>query len=175
MAESLRALRKARAGGPRTERRAHTWAHGLPLKMRFRESKLYISAIPPFVIGLGVGVLAAIMGVGGGFVLIPAMIYLLGMPTAVVIGTSLFQVTLLAAFTTLLHAAENQTVDVVLAVLLIVGSVVGAQFGAQLGARLRGEQLRFLLAAMVLTVCAKLAFDLVATPAELYSLSGANG
>jgi uncharacterized membrane protein YfcA len=173
LAESIRALRQVRTAGPRPARRAHTWAHGLPLKMRFRESKLYISSIPPFLIGVGVGVLAAIMGVGGGFVMIPAMIYLLGMPTVVVVGTSLFQVTLLAAFTTLLHAAENQTVDVVLAVLLIVGSVVGAQIGAQFGARLRGEQLRFLLAAMVLAVCLKLAIDLVLRPDELYSLADA--
>ncbi len=171
MVESIATLRRRRRGAPGATRRGHTWAHRLPLKMRFRESKLYISAIPPLAIGLFVGVLAAIMGVGGGFVMIPAMIYLLGMPTSVVIGTSLFQITLLAGFTTLLHAQQNQTVDVVLAVLLIVGGVIGAQFGAQLGARLRGEQLRFLLAAMVLMVCAKLAFDLVATPDELFSLS----
>jgi uncharacterized protein len=173
LVESLRALRNVNRGLARRERRPHTWVHGLPLKMRFRESKLYISAIPPFAIGVAVGVLAAVMGVGGGFVMVPAMIYLLGMPTNVVIGTSLFQVTLLAAFTTLMHAAENQTVDVVLAVLLIVGSVVGAQFGALLGTRLRGEQLRFLLAALVLAVCLKLAFDLVTRPDELYSLSPA--
>jgi uncharacterized membrane protein YfcA len=171
MVESLRTLRRVRAGGKPVERRAHNWAHRLPLKLRFRESKLYISVAPPFAIGAGVGVLAAVMGVGGGFVLIPAMIYLLGMPTSVVIGTSLFQVTALAAFTTLLHAVENQTVDVVLAVLLIVGSVIGAQLGAILGARLRGEQLRFLLAALVLAVCAKLAADLVITPDELYSIA----
>ncbi len=171
MVESIATLRRRRRGAPGATRRGHTWAHRLPLKMRFRESKLYISAIPPLAIGVFVGVLAAIMGVGGGFVMIPAMIYLLGMPTSVVIGTSLFQITLLAGFTTLLHAQQNQTVDVVLAVLLIVGGVIGAQFGAQLGARLRGEQLRFLLAAMVLIVCAKLAFDLVATPDELFSLS----
>ena len=171
MVESLRTLRTRRRGAPAAVRRGHSWAHRLPLKLRFRESKLYISAIPPLVIGLFVGVLAAIMGVGGGFVMSPAMIYLLGMPTSVVIGTSLFQITLLAGFTTLLHAQQNQTVDVVLAVLLIVGGVIGAQFGAQLGAKLRGEQLRFLLAALVLMVCAKLAFDLVATPDELFSLS----
>ncbi len=171
MVESIATLRRRRRGAPGATRRGHTWAHRLPLKMRFRESKLYISAIPPLAIGVFVGVLAAIMGVGGGFVMIPAMIYLLGMPTSVVIGTSLFQITLLAGFTTLLHAQQNQTVDVVLAVLLIVGGVIGAQLGAQLGARLRGEQLRFLLAAMVLMVCAKLAFDLVATPDELFSLS----
>jgi uncharacterized membrane protein YfcA len=170
MNESIRSLRRVARGAPRRERRPHTWVHGLPFKMRFRESKLYISAIPPLGIGLAVGLLAAIMGVGGGFIMVPAMIYMLGMPTNVVIGTSLFQVTLLAGFTTLLHAVQTKSVDVVLAVLLILGGVVGAQVGATLGARLRGEQLRFLLAAMVLAVCIKLAFDLVVRPDELYSL-----
>ena len=171
--ESLQALRQARRGGAPPAHRGHSWAQRLPLKMRFRESKLYISAIPPFMIGVVVGVLAAVMGVGGGFIMIPAMIYILGMPTSVVIGTSLFQITLLAGFTTLLHAGQNRTVDVVLAVVLIVGGVIGAQLGAQMGAKLRGEQLRFLLAALVLAVCLKLAWDLVRTPAELYSLAPA--
>ncbi len=171
MVESVRTLRAARRPGGVPKKRGHGWALKLPFKMRFRESKLYISAIPPLLIGLAVGVLAAVMGVGGGFIMIPAMIYILGMPTSVVIGTSLFQITLLAGFTTLLHAVETQSVDVVLAVLLIVGSVFGAQFGAVLGAKLRGEQLRFLLAALVLLVCAKLAVDLVLTPEDLYSLA----
>jgi uncharacterized membrane protein YfcA len=173
LVESLRSLRRARRGAAPPARRGHSWAQKLPIKMRFRESKLYVSAIPPFVIGAGVGVLAAVMGVGGGFVMIPAMIYILGMPTGVVIGTSLFQITLLAGVTTMLHAAQNQSVDVVLAVMLIVGGVIGAQIGAIMGAKLRGEQLRFLLAALVLAVCGKLAFDLVDTPRELYSLSAA--
>ncbi|MEM1316413.1 MAG: sulfite exporter TauE/SafE family protein, partial [Pseudomonadota bacterium] len=136
-------------------------------------SNLYISAIPPFFIGAAVGVLAAIMGVGGGFIMVPAMIYLLGMPTSVVVGTSLFQIMFVTGAATLLHATTNYTVDAVLALLLLVGGVVGAQFGARLGVRLRAEQLRILLAGMVLIVCAKLAYDLVATPAELYSLSPA--
>jgi uncharacterized membrane protein YfcA len=173
LVESLRSLRRARRGAAPPARRGHSWAQKLPIKMRFRESKLYVSAIPPFFIGAGVGVLAAVMGVGGGFVMIPAMIYILGMPTGVVIGTSLFQITLLAGVTTMLHAAQNQSVDVVLAVMLIVGGVIGAQIGAIMGAKLRGEQLRFLLAALVLAVCGKLAFDLVDTPRELYSLSAA--
>ena len=170
--ESVRTLRRIRAAAPPPTRATHNWASRLPGKTRFRASKLYISVIPPVGIGFFVGVLAAVMGVGGGFVMIPAMIYLLGMPTGVVIGTSLFQITLLAAFTTLLHAMETQSVDVVLAVLLIVGGVIGAQVGAVLAARLRGEQLRLLLALMVLAVAGKLAFDLVAQPDELYSLSG---
>ncbi|SDY73760.1 sulfite exporter TauE/SafE family protein [Citreimonas salinaria] len=168
--ESLRALRKTR-GGKIAPRKKHTWIHGLPLKMRFRTSGLYISVIPPVLVGVAVGMLAAIMGVGGGFIMVPAMIYLLGMPTKVVIGTSLFQIIFVAAFTTLLHAVTNQTVDVVLAVLLLVGGVLGAQFGAVFGARMRAEQLRILLATLVLLVCGKLALDLLLRPEELYTLS----
>lgn len=150
----------------------HTWIHGLPFKMRFRKSKLYISAILPFGVGVVVGILAAIMGVGGGFIMVPAMIYLLGMPTQVVVGTSLFQIIFVTANTTFLQATMNQTVDVVLALLLLVGAVIGAQFGARAGAKLRGEQLRVLLAIMVLGVCMKMGYDLIATPGELFSLGG---
>ena len=171
LAESLRALmRSRRHEAPR--RRRHVWVHGLPLKMRFRASNLYISALPPFGIGVLVGVLAAIMGVGGGFIMVPAMIYLLGMPTRVVVGTSLFQILFVTAFTTWLHATQNYTVDALLALILIVGGVVGADIGARLGVRLRAEQLRILLALLVLSVGLKLAFDLVARPAELYSIAG---
>jgi len=169
--ESLRSMRRRRAG--QTARRKlhqHTWVHGLPLKMRFRRSKLYISALLPMGIGFLVGVLAAIMGVGGGFIMVPAMIYLLGMPTSVVIGTSLFQIIFVTANVTFLQAYANQTVDVVLALLLLAGAVVGAQFGAKAGAKLHGEQLRGFLAVMVLMVCAKLFFDLLVTPADLYSI-----
>lgn len=150
----------------------HTWMHGLPFKMRFRKSKLYISALLPLGIGFVVGILAAIMGVGGGFVMVPAMIYLLGMPTQVVIGTSLFQIIFVTANTTFLQATVNQTVDVVLALLLLIGGVIGAQVGARMGAKLRGEQLRVLLAMIVLGVCFKLAFDLVVTPSEPFSFGG---
>lgn len=153
----------------------HTWIHGLPLKMRFRRSKLYISAILPFAVGVLVGILAAIMGVGGGFVMVPAMIYLLGMPTQVVVGTSLFQIIFVTANTTFLQAALNQTVDVLLAVLLLIGGVVGAQVGARLGGRLPGEQLRLLLALMVLGVCLKLILDLVLPPANPFSLAVEGG
>ena len=168
--ESLRALLKTRSGAL-PPRKKHTWVHGLPLKMRFRTSGLYISVIPPIVVGLAVGVLAAIMGVGGGFIMVPAMIYLLGMPTKVVVGTSLFQIIFVAAFTTTLHASTNYTVDVLLAVLLILGGVIGAQFGTIIGTRMKAEQLRILLAVLVLAVCGKLGLELLLRPSELYSLS----
>ncbi|NUH65044.1 sulfite exporter TauE/SafE family protein [Sulfitobacter sp. S0837] len=167
--ESLRAIRRTRKGG-RVKRKKHYWVHGLPLKMRFRVSGLYISVIPPILVGASVGVLSAIMGVGGGFIMVPAMIYLLGMPTKVVIGTSLLQIIFVTAFTTMLHATTNQTVDIVLAVLLLVGGVLGAQVGTRIGVRMQAEQLRILLALLVLAVCGKLALDLLLQPAELYSL-----
>jgi uncharacterized membrane protein YfcA len=142
--------------------------------MRFRTSGLYISIIPPIFVGIFVGVLSAIMGVGGGFIMVPAMIYILGMPTKVVVGTSLFQIIFVTGFTTLLHATTNYTVDVALAVLLLLGGVVGAQVGSQLGTRLRAEQLRILLALMVIAVCLKIALDLLIMPGELYSISKAS-
>ncbi|MDJ1007664.1 MAG: sulfite exporter TauE/SafE family protein [Paracoccaceae bacterium] len=169
--ESLRAIRKARAGTP-PQRRKHGLVHALPFKTRFRTSGLYISVIPPLLIGVAVGILAAIMGVGGGFIMVPAMIYLLGMPTKVVVGTSLFQIIFVTGFTTLLHATTNFTVDVVLAVLLLIGGVVGAQIGTRIGTRMKAEQLRILLAIMVLAVCGRLALDLLLEPSELYSLGG---
>lgn len=172
LAESVRTLRRAKdPNAALVRRKRHTWAHGLPLKMRFHTSKLYVSAIPPFVIGLLVGVLAAIMGVGGGFILVPAMIYLLGMPTKVVVGTSLFQIIFVTGFTTLMHAINSQTVDMLLAFLLIVGGVIGAQIGARVSQRLKGEQLRILLAVLVLTVCFKIALDLLIEPKELFSIA----
>ncbi|GAA6200964.1 sulfite exporter TauE/SafE family protein [Aquicoccus sp. SU-CL01552] len=175
--ESLQALRKARraTGGSAPKRRQRSWVHALPFKMRFRTSGLYISVIPPICVGILVGILAAIMGVGGGFIMVPAMIYILGMPTKVVVGTSLFQIILVTAFTTMLHATTNFTVDIVLAVLLLVGGVVGAQIGTQIGLRLKAEQLRILLALMVLVVCGKLAADLLLQPSELYTLGPAGG
>lgn len=168
--ESLRALLRARSGKVATRKR-HNWIHALPFKMKFRVSGLYISVIPPVLVGLFVGVLAAVMGVGGGFIMIPAMIYLLGMPTKVVVGTSLFQIIFVAAFTTMLHATTNHTVDLPLAVLLLIGGVIGAQFGTRIGVKLRAEQLRILLAIMVLGVCLKLGLDLVLKPDELYSIA----
>lgn len=168
--ESLRAIRRTRKGG-RVQRKKHYWVHGLPIKMRFRVSGLYISVIPPVLVGAAVGMLSAIMGVGGGFIMVPAMIYLLGMPTKVVIGTSLLQIIFVTGFTTMLHATTNQTVDIVLAVLLLVGGVLGAQVGTRIGVRMQAEQLRILLAVLVLAVCGKLALDLLLEPSELYSLS----
>ena len=174
--ESLNALRKSRKNATvTTTRRQRGWMQALPFKMRFRTSGLYLSVLPPLVVGLFVGILSAIMGVGGGFIMVPAMIYLLGMPTKVVVGTSLFQIIFVTGFTTLLHATTNYTVDMALAVLLLVGGVIGAQIGTQIGTRLRAEQLRILLAIMVLAVCFKLALDLLIEPSELYSLGTAGG
>lgn len=175
--ESLNAIRRAKATGPVSvpKRRERSWVHALPFKMKFRTSGLVISVIPPLVVGMLVGILAAIMGVGGGFIMVPAMIYILGMPTKVVVGTSLFQIIFVTAFTTLLHATTNFTVDMVLAVLLLVGGVIGAQIGTRIGVKLKAEQLRILLALMVLGVCGKLAFDLLVMPSELYSLGGGGG
>lgn len=171
--ESARALLRARrAGGAAPIRRAHihTWVHGLPLKMKFRASGLYISVLPPLLVGAIVGLLAAIMGVGGGFILVPAMIYLLGMPTKVVIGTSLFQIIFVTGFTTIMHAINSQTVDMLLAFLLIVGGVIGAQIGTTVGLRLKGEQLRIMLALLVLAVCFKIALDLLLQPTDLFTV-----
>ena len=170
--ESINAIRRARAGKPVSARKSgqHIWIHGLPLKMRFPRSRLYISIIPPLVIGVLVGLLASFLGVGGGFIMVPAMIYLLRMPTNIVIGTSIFQIIFVTAIVTLLHATLNHTLDIVLAFLLIVGGVVGGQFGVRAGQKLRGEQLRALLALMVLAVALRLLFDLVARPSNLYSI-----
>lgn len=171
LVESVRAiLRTRKPGAARGKLHQHNWLHGLPFKMRFRRSKLYISALLPLAIGAFVGVLAAIMGVGGGFIMVPAMIYILGMPTAVVVGTSLFQIIFVTANVTILQSVQTQTVDFVLAGLLLFGAVIGAQFGTRAGAKLRGEQLRGLLALMVLAVCIKLGFDLAFHPTSLYSV-----
>ena len=169
--ESLAALRAARSGAPPARRAPHLWMHGLPFKMRFRESRLYISVIPPVVIGFFVGVLSAIMGVGGGFVIVPAMIYLLRMPTNVVMGTSLFQIIIVTAATTILQATTNYSVDIVLALFLILGGVIGAQLGVRAGERLRGEQLRLLLALLVLAVALRLFVGLVLKPDDLFSVT----
>ncbi|MFT4151249.1 MAG: sulfite exporter TauE/SafE family protein [Paracoccaceae bacterium] len=171
--ESLRAILRQRKSGPVDVRRAHvhTWVHRLPFKMKFRASGLYISVLPPALAGAGVGFLSAIMGVGGGFIMVPVMIYLLGMPTKVVVGTSLFQIIFVSAFTTLMHAVTSQSVDMMLATLLIVGGVIGAQLGARIGVRLKAEQLRILLALLVIAVAARIALDLLLKPDELFSVS----
>ncbi|HEX4178831.1 MAG TPA: sulfite exporter TauE/SafE family protein [Rhizomicrobium sp.] len=170
--ESLNTLRAYRSGVTVSRRLVHrSWIQALPFKMRFRQSRLYISVIPPVVIGFVVGALSAVMGIGGGFIIVPAMIYILRMPTNVVMGTSLVQIIAVTAITTLLQATSNYAVDIILAGLLVLGGVVGAQLGVRAGAKLRGEQLRLLLALIVLAVGAGLAWQLVAHPADVYSLA----
>lgn len=175
--ESVRAIRAARAGQPVQVRRpgTHGWLHGLPLKLRFRRSRLYISAIPPLAVGFGVGLLSAVLGIGGGFIMVPAMIYLFRMPTNVVVGTSLLHILIVTGLAAILHAALNQTVDVVLALLLLVGGVLGAQLGVRVGHRLRGEQLRGLLALLVLAVCLRMAWALVAVPDDVFTVTLGGG
>ena len=169
--ESLATLKAHRSGVTKSVRPVNrAWIQRLPFKMRFRQSRLYISVIPPIAIGFAVGALSAIMGIGGGFIIVPAMIYILRMPTNVVMGTSLVQIIAVTAITTVLQAASNYAVDIVLAGLLVIGGVVGAQFGVRAGAKLRGEQVRLLMAVVVLTVCAGLFWQLVARPADVYSL-----
>ncbi|RMF15828.1 MAG: sulfite exporter TauE/SafE family protein, partial [Alphaproteobacteria bacterium] len=170
--ESLGALRRRRAGAPppRRRRRHVGWRYALPLKMRFRKSRLYISALLPMGVGVLVGFLAAIMGVGGGFIMIPAMIYLIGMPTNVVVGTSLFQIIFVTAITTVLHAVHTQSVDILLSLVLLVGAVVGAQWGARFATRLQGAELRALLALLVIAVGIKMAWGLTISPGPLWRI-----
>jgi hypothetical protein len=170
--ESVNTLLKSRGNKPVSLRKPgqHTWVHRLPMKMRFKRSKIYLSVIPVVVLGFAIGVLTSIMGVGGGFIMVPAMIYLLRIPTNVVIGTSLFQIIFVTAFTTVIQATTNQSVDVFLAFLLMIAGVVGAQYGVRAGRMLRGEQLRAGLALLVLGTGVRLGYDLVATPTELYSV-----
>jgi uncharacterized membrane protein YfcA len=170
--ESVRTIRRAKGGAPSELRRPgqHNWIHKLPLKMRFRTSKLFVSVIPVLGLGAIIGLLGSILGIGGSFIMVPAMIYLLKVPTKVVVGTSLFQIVFVSAFNTIVHAMANQTVDVMLGLLLMIGSVAGAQYGARVGQKLRGEQLRGLLAVLVLAVAIRLALDLFVRPADLFSL-----
>ena len=171
--ESVRAMINARRGRPTPLRRPgqHNWVHGLPFKMRFKNSRLYVSVIPIVVLGIGIGFLGALLGIGGGFIMVPALIYLLRVPTNVVIGTSLVQILATMAVATVLHAASSQSVDIVLAIILMVGGVIGAQFGARIGQNIRGDQLRALLALLVLAVAVRFLAGLVATPVEPYSLA----
>lgn len=171
--ESVNALRATRSGAAPTLKKSgqHNWIHRLPLKMRFRTSKLFVSVIPILALGAAIGFLSSIMGVGGGFIMVPALIYLLRVPTNVVVGTSLFQIIFTSGYTTLIHASTNYTVDIMLALLLMIGGVAGAQYGAKASQKLRGEQLRALLALLVLAVAIRLAVDLFVTPPNLYSLS----
>jgi hypothetical protein len=172
--ESVRAIwRRRRTGSAGAKAHEHTWLHGLPFKVRFRKSRLYISIVPPLLVGFGIGILSAVMGVGGGFMLVPAMIYLLGMPTSVVIGTSLFQVVFVSANVTLLQAWQVGSVDIVLTLLLLAGGVAGAQFGASMGTKLRGEETRALLGLLVLAVALGLGWDLVRAPENLFTIGPA--
>ncbi|HYE52968.1 MAG TPA: sulfite exporter TauE/SafE family protein [Azospirillaceae bacterium] len=177
LTESVRTMLRGRKAGAasRGKLHHHTWLHGLPFKTRFNRSRLYISGLLPVGIGFVGGLLVAIMGIGGGFLLVPAMIYLLGMPTALVAGTSLFQIIFTTGIAAFLQAASNRTVDIMLALLLLVGGVIGAQFGTRAGAHLRGEQARALLALMVLAVAVKLLVDLLVTPEDLYSFTATVG
>jgi len=143
---------------------------GLPFRMRFKKSGLYISILPPLLIGFIVGVLASIMGVGGGFIMIPAMIYIIRMPTSVVIGTSLYQIIFVTAIVTLLHSYHNQTVDIVLALILLLGGAIGAQIGVKLSSKLEGPMLRASLAVLVLSVGIVMASDLLVKPDETITL-----
>ena len=172
LVESLNVIRAQKFGKKQIIKKSrHSWVHGFPLKMRFHHSKLYMSALPPVLIGVMVGLLVAIMGVGGGFITVPAMIYLLRIPTNIVLGTSLFQIVFVTALVTVLHSTSNQTVDIILALMLMVGGVIGAQFGVKAGQHLKGEQMRALLGFMVLVVCLRMAVDLIVHPEEVYSLS----
>jgi len=170
--ESLGALRAARGGPAPPKRVERTWIHALPFKERFPASRLYISVIPPVAIGFAVGMLSTVLGVGGGFVIVPAMIYILRMPANIVMGTSLAQIIVITAAATVLQATNNHAVDAMLALFLIAGGVIGAQLGVRAGAKLRGEQLRVLLALLVLGVALRLLYGLVATPRDLFSVSG---
>ena len=170
--ESAQAELRTRRGMPALPRRpgSHTWFHGLPLKLRFKRSKIYVSVIPVWAIGFVIGFIGAILGIGGGFLLVPTLIYFLRVPTATVIGTSMLLTLITMASATVLHATTNHLVDAVLAVLLMIGGVVGAQFGARAGQRMRDERLRLLLGILVLLVGLRFAYDLVATPDNVFSI-----
>jgi uncharacterized protein len=170
--ESLRAIVRERQGKPVVLRRpgSHMWIHGLPFKLRFKRSRIYVSAIPVWTIGFIIGFIGAVMGIGGGFLLVPMLIYLLRVPTATVIGTSMVLTLITMASATVMHAATNHLVDALLALILMVGGVIGAQFGARAGQKMRGERLRLLLGLLVLAVGIRFAFNLALTPEDLYSL-----
>ncbi len=177
LAEATRAIAAQRSGKARPTSRPvkHAWASWLPLKVRFHRSKLYISVIPVIALGMSIGFLGALLGIGGGFIMVPALIYLLRVPTNIVIGTTLMQTLGTMAFATVMQAATNQTVDMVLGLCLMVGGVIGAQFGARVGAKLRGETLRALLGLLVLSVGVRFAIDLILRPDELYSITRVSG
>ena len=170
--ESVRAELRARHGQPPIIRRpgSHTWLHGLPLKLRFKRSKIYVSAIPVWAIGFSIGFIGAIMGIGGAFLLVPMLIYFLRVPTATVIGTSTVLTLVTMSSATVMHAATNHLVDALLALILMVGGVIGAQFGVRTGQQMRGERLRLLLGLLVFLVGLRFAYELVVRPDDLYSI-----
>ncbi|KZL18923.1 hypothetical protein PsAD2_02439 [Pseudovibrio axinellae] len=173
LAESVKAIMRRKSGEEPMGRRPgqHNWVHGLPFKVRFRRSRLYVSVIPIFGIGSSIGFLGSVLGIGGGFMMVPALIYLLRVPAHVVIGTSLLQILGTMAVATFLHAINTQSVDIVLALTLMVGGVIGAQFGAQMGQGMRGEHLRLGLGLLVLLVGLRFAYNLIVEPSDLYSVS----
>jgi uncharacterized membrane protein YfcA len=175
--EGLRAIVRVRRGDKIQLRRSgsHGWIHGLPLKMRFKRSKIYLSVIPVIVIGLLIGFIGAVMGIGGSFILIPIMIYLLRVPTSTVIGTSMVLTLVTMVIATMLHAVTNHLVDAVLALILMVGGVTGAQFGARAGQRIRGEHLRLLLGLLILAVGIRFAVELVVQPSDLFTIRESGG
>jgi uncharacterized protein len=175
--EGVRASLRARQGKPVDLRHpgSHTWIHGLPFKVRFKQSRIYISVIPVAAIGFTMGFVGAILGIGGGFLLVPMLIYLLRVPTNVVIGTSMVLTLITMATATVLHAATNHLVDAVLALILMVGGVIGAQFGARAGQKMRSERLRLLLGVLVLAVGLRFAFDLILKPEDLFSIRALEG
>jgi uncharacterized protein len=175
--EGARASLRARQGKPVDLRHpgSHTWVHGLPFKVRFKQSRIYISVFPVVAIGFTMGFVGAIMGIGGGFLLVPMLIYLLRVPTNVVIGTSMVLTLITMASATILHAATNHLVDAVLALILMVGGVIGAQFGARAGQKMRSERLRLLLGVLVLAVGLRFAFDLILKPEDLFSIRALEG
>ena len=170
--ESVRVILREQSGKPVVLRRggAHTWIHGLPLKMRFKRSKIYVSAIPVWAIGFIIGFAGSVLGIGGGFLLVPMLIYFLRVPTATVIGTSMVLTLVTMASATVMHASTNHLVDAVLALILMIGGVIGAQFGARAGQNMRGERLRLLLGLLILAVGMRFAFQLVVQPDDLYSI-----
>ena len=175
--ESVRAILRVRQGKPVELRRpgSHTWIHGLPFKLRFKRSGIYVSAVPVLGIGCIIGFVGAIMGIGGGFLLVPMLIYILRVPTATVIGTSMVLTLVTMASATVLHAATNHLVDAVLALILMVGGVTGAQFGARAGQRISGERLRLLLGLLVLAVGIRFGLDLTLPPETLFTLRPLEG
>lgn len=179
LVESVRSILRRRSGIVVREKlpNQHNWFHGLPLRIRFKKSRLYISVLPVLVLGTCIGFVGSLLGIGGGFILVPALVYILRMPANMVIGTSLLQVVAMMAATTILHAVNSQSVDILLAFCLMVGGTVGAQFGASAGKYLRGEQLRALLALLVLAVAIRFGFATIAGPSDPYSIAiiGAGG